>query len=172
MWLGLDTWDYSLLFLTLFPCYKPGSRLTLPAEPWTDMIPQNWGLHSSLENFQIRGHTLGIRGNIPCLTPSGIKDSKIIIFPQGSLLEQIPGEGLTCFLSSPKLHPSQNPFVPPVILCQLPPRVPTCLCRDLTGCGISGACGEAIRNGFWILDERAWQQLLQPFWGKHWEARS
>lgn len=43
---------------------------------------------------------------------SGCKDSKIITFPQGSPLEQIQGVGLTCFLSSPKVHPSKTSSMP------------------------------------------------------------
>ena len=137
----------------LFPCYNPSSRLTLSSEPWTVMNLHNWGSLSSLEKFQIRRHTLETWGIISCVTSGGIKDSKIITFPQGSLLERMQGGGLTCFLSSPKLHPSKpclfscHPLPAPT----KPPHLPV---QRSDGCGISGGCGEAITNGFWILDER------------------
>lgn len=92
-------------------------------------------------------------------------------FLTGFLAGEDPGRRINMLPIFPKTIPIQNLFNPPVILCQPPLSLPTCLCRDLKDCRISGACGEAITNGFWILDERAWQ-LLQLFWGKQWEARS
>lgn len=83
----------------------------LATQPWTAILLQNWGLLISLEKFQIR--RLSNQRVSPVLHPvAGCKDSKIIIFPQGSQLDRIQGVGLTHFPSSPKVHPSKTSSMP------------------------------------------------------------
>lgn len=48
----------------------------------------------------------------------------------------------------PETAPIQNPFIPPVILCQPPPSLPTCLHRDLKAVGSQGIMGKQLRMDF------------------------
>lgn len=84
---------------------------------------------------------------------SGWKDSRIIIFPQGSPLEQIQTVRLTLPIF-PKSAPIQNLFNAAVILCQPPASLPTCLCRDPTGCESQGVVGKQLQMnfGFWMKE--------------------
>jgi len=100
------------------------------------------------------GSYLGYR-TISHITSSDVRESKILMFPQGSPLEQNQGGGLThsylsqnCTHSKP-IHSPCHPLPDPT----KPPHLPA---QRSEGCGISRDDGEAIKNGFWILDERAY----------------
>jgi len=47
-----------------------------------------------------------------------------------------------------KTAPIQNPFILPVILCQTPPSLPTCLHRDLKAVESQGMMGKQLRMDF------------------------
>lgn len=96
----------------LFPCYKPGSKLTLPTEPSTAIILRNWGPLSSLEKFPNQKACTGDTREYPLCYIQWSEGQQNHHFPTGFPLEQIQGGGLICFLSSPKLYPSKTCSIP------------------------------------------------------------
>lgn len=75
---------------------------------------------------------------------------------QDSPLDQIQRGGLACFLSSSKLHPSKTCSVPLSSSASPYQAFPPACAEIWQAMGPQG-CREAITSGFWILDERAWQ---------------
>lgn len=131
-----------------------GSRRTLPTEPEQPQLCITGDCSVHVKISKSEDSYLGC-GTIFHVTSSDVRESKIFVFPQGSPPKQNWGGRLThsylsqnCTHSKPinsPCHPLPDPTKPPHLPVQ-----------RSEGCGISRDDGEAIKNGFWILDERAY----------------
>lgn len=102
------------------------------------------------------GKALGIHESIPSVTSSvRMEGQQNHHFPTGFPSGADPDSQINTLPIFPNSAPIQNLFNAPVILCQPPASLPTCLCRDPTGCESQGVEGS---NYKWILDS-GWKSL-------------